>query len=193
MSSKSIVLFTVIAVKYVFCKSCYYDYSDRKIPGAMIAEYERRVGYYTNSGCPLLKEDSEFLLDDIPNDFREFVYHKELLDGACISHEYQIGEVPLSGGMTGNNKTIEDIVQARGGAIIRTNAEVSSQMGFSSDIFFLPYSTVYTTIINKKVREISDAKRTVTLDLSLTLMWMDYNIMYVSIVVFIDCNHLRTI
>ena len=176
MNSKCIVLFMVIAVRYVFCKSCYYDYSDRKIPGAMIAEYERRVGYYINSGCPLLKEDSGFLLDEIPNDYREFVYQKELLDGACISYEYQIGEVPLSGGMTGNNKTIEAIVEARGGAIIKTNAEVSSQMGFSSDIFFLPYSTVYTTITHKKVREISDAKRTVTLDLSLTLMWMDYNI-----------------
>ena len=172
MKSKQTIIFLVIAAKCVFCQRCYYEYSDRKLPGSVISYYEEKVGYYTDTGCPLVKEDGAFSIGEIPLDYNEYVFFRSLSDGACIPHGYQIGEVPLSGGNTGNNKTIEELALKKGGAIIR-----SSQMkGLSDDIFFLPYATIYTTITHKNVREISDEKRTVTVDMSLTLMWMDYKI-----------------
>ena len=164
MKMKEILIFMTIALKGIFCQSCYYKYYDRKLPDWAIAHYESHVKPYTDTGCPLVKEDGDFTSSEVPLKYLDYTFRKSLYDGACISYGYQKGEVPFSGGWVGNNDTRKELVKSRGGAI------------YDDDEFFLPYATIYTTITNKQVREISDEKRTVTLDVSLTLMWMDYEI-----------------
>ena len=167
MNLEKIFIFMITVVDYSLCQIC--EYGDVQLPGAIITDYENAVGPYTDTGCPLIKEDGEFLVQNLPQEKHKYVFHESLSDAACISYAYQKGAVPLVRGESEQNETIwnkaKDLAESRGGAVIEEEEQ-----------FFFPYAIIYTTITNKKVREISDAKRTITLDISLTLRWMDDNI-----------------
>ena len=157
-------LFMVMTLEHASSQTCFYNFSDRGIPGDVISLYERNEGFI-EPGCPLVHEIGDFVIGQIPTEFNKYFFGQSLLDGACIPRDYENGKVPMPGGLTGNNERIKNLALGRGGGYIA-----------DLDIFFLPYATVYTTITNKRVREIRDDKRTITLDMALTMMWMDYEI-----------------
>ena len=157
------ILFLEIALlKTSFAESCgFTNYSDRTIPPKIISEYERNGGFKNKIGCPLIKTDSE-----LPDYYNEYLFGKELSNGACISGTYQKGSARYGGGPVGNNvDMVREEVTKRDGSLIWGGAA-----------FLLPYATIYTTIKNKTIREIDDKRQTVTLDISLTMMWMDYDV-----------------
>ena len=150
----------MVFLKNSFAESCGYNYSDRNIPADVISLYERNGGFKKESGCPLIKSNSEF-----PLKYHEYLFGQELSNGACISSTYQKGNVPYGGGPIENNEQVGKEVENRGGGFF-----------FNGGAFYLPYATIYTTINQKDIREIDEKKQTVTLDISLTMMWMDYNV-----------------
>ena len=91
-----------------------------------------------------------------------------LEDGACIGQGYKKGVARRPKGIIENDSiTIRDIV--KGGWECSDPIRVGTEC-------MLPFTSVYTIINEYMIREINDQKRTVTLDLSLTMLWMDYRI-----------------
>jgi hypothetical protein len=148
------ILLEIVLLKHSFAESCGSNYSVRNIPADVISLYERNGGFKKEAGCPLIKTNDEF-----PLKYHEYLFGKEVSNGACISSTYQKGSVPYGGGPFGDNEKMVGEVEKRGGAFFA-----------QGQAFFLPYATIYTTINHKNIREIDDKKQTVTLDISLTMM-----------------------
>ena len=90
-------------------------------------------------------------------------YGTQLQLGVCIGKSYEKGIACKSTG-TVENTTKDEVENSRGGKCWDTGGCT------------LPYTLVYTQINHQMIREINDMKRTVTLDMSITLFWMDNRI-----------------
>ena len=45
-----------------------------------------------------------------------------------------------------------------------------------NDVYGLPFSTIYTTVKNYQIRDINEKDRTITMDMSLSMVWADSRI-----------------
>ena len=159
----------VILTKYSIATQCAYNYSDRKIDNEDVITLYEGLGGSIQDGCPLLN-----MMKDFPSKYHEYIFGMKLSPGACISVMYQKGKVPYGGGpygkmfLTENDEIVEKEAFARGGNVFDFNLYTKA--------FVLPYATIYTTINRKHIRAINDNANTITLDISLTMMWMDYKI-----------------
>jgi hypothetical protein len=97
------------------------------------------------------------------NEFDPPQHGAQLQLGVCIGKSYEKGIASKSTG-TPENTTKDEVQNSRGGTCWETGGCT------------LPYTLVYTQINHQMVREINDQKRTVTLDMSMTLFWMDTRI-----------------
>ena len=170
MNLDTTVLFIgLILVKYSVATQCAYNYSDRQIDNEDVISLYKSLGGSIDQGCPLLR-----MIEDFPSNYHEYIFGMKLSPGACISAMYQKGKVPYGGGPYGkwfyteNDEIVEKEAIARGGNLFDFNLDTKA--------FVLPYATIYTTIDKKYIRKINDNENTITLDISLTMMWMDYKI-----------------
>ena len=91
-----------------------------------------------------------------------------LEDGACISRGYKKGVVPQSMGIIESSEVKRpERMDERGWDCKENENDIHCR---------LPYTYVYTTINDYTVRDINDQQGTITLDLSLTMVWMDQGI-----------------
>ena len=170
MDFDTIILFMgIILTKYSIATQCAYNYSDRKIDNEDVITLYEGLGGSIHDGCPLLN-----MMKDFPSKYHEYIFGMKLSPGACISAMYQKGKVPYGGGpygkmfLTENDEIVEKEALARGGNLFDFNLYTKA--------FVLPYATIYTTINRRHIRAINDNANTITLDISLTMMWMDYKI-----------------
>ena len=165
----TILFIGIILTKYSNATQCAYNYSDRKIDNEDVITLYEGLGGSIQDGCPLLN-----MMKDFPSKYHEYIFGMKLSPGACISVMYQKGKVPYGGGpygkmfLTENDEIVEKEALARGGNLFDFNLYTKA--------FVLPYATIYTTINRRHIRAINDNANTITLDISLTMMWMDYKI-----------------
>ena len=165
----TILFIGIILTKYSNATQCAYNYSDRKIDNEDVITLYEGLGGSIHDGCPLLN-----MMKDFPSKYHEYIFGMKLSPGACISVMYQKGKVPYGGGpygkmfLTENDEIVEKEALARGGNLFDFNLYTKA--------FVLPYATIYTTINRRHIRAINDNANTITLDISLTMMWMDYKI-----------------
>ena len=93
-----------------------------------------------------------------------------LEDGACIGRGYKKNIVPTTRGIFENDKASISDAQNDGWFCSQQT------VGWNRTECKRPQTFVYTNIQDYMVRDIDDRKRTVTLDMSITLLWMDYGI-----------------
>ena len=96
-----------------------------------------------------------------------------LEDGACVGKDYNKNIVPFTEGFMESGKTVHQELQKQGWIC---PAKTLKWKGTGKRTCKTPITLVYTKIQNYMVRDINDKKRTVTLDVSLALMWMDHGI-----------------
>ena len=153
----------LIIFRHLVVEGCESNYTDRVVPDNAI-KVLKSSGYFPQGGCPLLKPNRT-----VPARYEKFIFGIKLGKGACISSGHVMGTTPYGRGSTENNRSIEmEINKRRGGFLNRTD--------YRGRAFFLPYATIDTIINNHRVREIDDKKHTITLDISLTMMWTDFKI-----------------
>ena len=157
-----ICLVEIILLSRGSAERCAYNYSHRSIPENVISFYENNGGFL-EAGCPLLKSKSS-----LAPKYYEYLFKSEVTSGACISSTYHKGDVPIGGGPTFYDEMVQKEAVKRGGVIFNLDGNVEA--------FVLPYATIYTTINNKKIRNINDRENTISIDISLAMMWMDYSI-----------------
>ena len=158
----ALVFIELNLVRYVILEGCGRNYTDRIVPDKALALLKSK-GAFPLRTCPLLSKPN----DTLPEQYLRYLVGNKLSRGACVSEQYEKEKVPGGIGGTENNESVETEVIKRGGLLL-DREEVK--------VFILPYATIYTTINDKQVREINDKKNTITLDISLTMMWMDIGI-----------------
>ena len=74
--------------------------------------------------------------------------------------------MPFAYGLLGEDNSTAGHAIERGGRQIYDKS-------YDRNLFVLPYATIYTSIDDHQIRDIDDKKNTITLDISVTMTWMD--------------------
>ena len=99
------------------------------------------------------------------------VFHMRLSRSACIPIDYPRDKVPNTY-IELEKYGSEEIIKKLGGKKSGMYERILNR----NDIFYLPYSTIFTDFKNYVLREINDKSHTITMDISISLMWMDNHI-----------------
>ena len=146
---------------------CTIDFMDKTISKETKAVLEEKVrqgkGKFI-SNCPLLVPNTTTSVNP------KSLYLMSLSRNSCISKQHRKGKTPNTYVELDANGTNDTIV-AMGGAVSVHYSKVFSRIGF-----YLPYSTVYVNIKNYTLREIDEKQNIVTLDMTLSLSWMDFSV-----------------
>ena len=144
---------------------CQRNYSDLSI-GDKHATYYEGKGVFS-SNCPLLKPNTT-----IPSKYKYYLFGLKLTRSACIAVSYTKEKVPSTYIESEDGQADKDIID-KGGIITRSSRYLRLA---PRKFFYLPYTMIYTKINEYDVREIDEKKQIITLDMSLTLQWMDSGI-----------------
>ena len=154
----------IIFGRFEFAKLqiCQRNYSDLDIP-TKHEEYYKGKGHFT-SNCPLLKPNTT-----IASEYEYYLFGSKLTRSACIAASYTKEKVPNTYIELEEDQSENDVID-KGGIITKNKRYLRLA---PRKFFFLPYTTIYTKIKEYDIREIDEKKQIITLDMSLTLQWMD--------------------
>ena len=144
---------------------CQRNYSDLAIPEKH-EEYYKGKGRFT-SNCPLLKPNTT-----IAPGYEYYLFGSKLTRSACIAASYTQEKVPYTYIELEEDQDENDIIN-KGGIITKSKRYLRLA---PRKFFFRPYTTIYTKIKEYDIREIDEKKQIITLDMSVTLHWMDSSI-----------------
>ena len=159
-----ILIILLLCLKAVKMEPCEQDFNDKTVNDDIKAILQESVkegkGKFI-SNCPLLVPNTTVSTNNA------HVFKMSISRNACISKSHRKGKAPntyIELDKEGTNDTVLNI----GGAF-----SPWYWIQFSRTGFFLPYSTVYVNIQNYTLMEINEKKNIVTLELALSMMWMD--------------------
>ena len=127
--------------------------------------HELGKGYFP-SNCPLLKINTTIDVN-CPRCF----FGMKLSRVACIPVDYKGTKVPNTFIELEGNGSNEDVAKAGG-----SKSTFYSRILPGKNIFFLPYSTIYIDIEKYRIRDINEQSRSITMDISFSMSWMDNKI-----------------
>ena len=163
MNSLSTLIF-ILFHEHVSSKGCPNNFVDRAVSKTARNDFQNRT--HVRGQCPLPIPDDPFM----PIINENNVFGNKLSNGACISKSYSKGDFP---------KTFKEIEKSDlNETLIKEdkNCSTTYYKRFKSCGVILDYAFVHTIIKNYTIREIDERKNTVTIDLSLKLIWMDFRI-----------------
>ena len=99
------------------------------------------------------------------------IFDMRLSRSACIPTDYPRDKVPNTY-IELEKYGSEEVITKLGGKKSGMYERILNR----DDIFYLPYSTILTDFKNYVLREINDKSHTITMDISISLMWMDNHI-----------------
>ena len=158
-------LIFVVLFELVCSKGCQRNFIDRTLYKEAQKYYENKT-FLTTDGCPLpVPYDSA-----MPIFYKHQLFEKKLSKGACISKKYSKESFPTTWKRIEKENFSETFIKDD------KNCSHTYFDSFGSCGVLLNYASVYTIIKNYTIREIDERKSTVTMDLSLKLMWSDIRI-----------------
>ena len=171
MRLKSIVWLVLttflVRLQYVKMHPCTFDFTDKPVSNetkALLQENVRQGKGKFISNCPLL----------VPNTTTSVhpknLFAMSLSRNSCISKQHRKGKAPNTY-VELEEKEANDTILAIGGAVSGHYTKVYSRIGF-----YLPYSTVFVNIQDYTLREINEKQNIVTLDMTLSMSWMDFSL-----------------
>ena len=167
VAPKMILLLTIMIlfgqVKPAKLEICQRNYSDIPIPEKFETYYEGKGHFMQN--CPLLMPNTT-----IPLRYEHYLFGSRLTKrSACIPVGYAKENVPSTYIELEEGQANQDVIDK--GGMITKNKRYLRLM--PRKFFFLPYAKIYTKIKQYHIREIDEKKQIITLDMSLSLQWMD--------------------
>ena len=162
-------LLAVIYLAFALARKCERNFSADKIVKNDTRVYleklqDERKGYFKGN-CPLLKPKPTVILD-----CKKCEFAVRLSRAACIATDYPGDKVPSTYIDLEKNESKQD-VEKLGGKKSKKYSKLSP-----NDVYGLPFSTVYTDVMNYQIRDINVKDRTITIDMSLSMIWMDSRI-----------------
>ena len=146
---------------------CAIDFTDKTVSedtkNILDEEIRKGRGKYI-SNCPLLVPATTTSVHN------KYLFGVSLSRNACVSREYRKGKAPNTY-VELDGKIRNETVFSMGGAFSNHYSKLFSRPGF-----YLPYTTVYVNMQDYTLREINEKQNIVTLEMTLSMVWMDISL-----------------
>ena len=159
---------------FAFASKCHINFTDEvleKRTQAYLKDLNQSGMGDFPSGCPLLQPNTTAGITNSDFHCARCVFGMKLSRSACIPIDYPKDKAPNTYIELEDFSSMKDVVKL-GGRISSMYERILSR----DDIFFLPYSTIYVDVQQYRIRDINEIRQTVTMDISLSLSWMDNHI-----------------
>ena len=164
---QSILSTFIIRLNSIATHPCAIDFTDKTVSedtkNILDEEIAQGRGKYI-SNCPLLVPATTTSVHN------RYLFGISLSRNACISREYRKGKAPNTY-VELSEKVRNETVFSMGGAFSIHYSKV-----FSRTRFYLPYTTVYVNMQEYTLREINEKQNIVTLEMTLSMVWMDISL-----------------
>ena len=161
-------LLVFIFFKFAMTRNCETNFTDQILKDSTrvyLKKLQRENKGTFKGNCPLIKPNPAVSLE-----CDKCAFGARLSRAACIAADYPGDKVPSTYIYLETNTSKTDI-EILGGMKSKKYSKISP-----NDVYGLPFSTIYTTVKNYQIRDINEKGRTITMDMSLSMMWADSRI-----------------
>ena len=163
----------VLCLQCTVAIKCHRNFTDEIIEARIQVKLEKLQkqgkGDFS-SPCPLFEPNSNTTVDF---DCGDCIFSMKISRSACVAANYPESKIPKTYIELEKNASIEDVRKFGGSMSL---SQHYSRILSRNDIFYLPYSTIYADVQHYRIRDINERSQTVTMDISLSMTWMDNHI-----------------